>query len=49
MGICSAKEMCGCRIGCMVTSDTNISIDILMLYVDIDAVANGNLLVGDYD
>lgn len=27
----------------------NISIDILVLYADIDAVANGNLLVGDYD
>lgn len=49
MRLCCAKDMCGYHIWCMEASDTNISIDILMLYVDIDAVANGNLLVGDYD
>ena len=49
MRLCSAKDMCGYHIGCREASDTNISIDILMLYADIDAVANGNLLVGDYD
>ena len=49
MRLCSAKDMCGYHIGCREASDTNISIDILVLYVDIDAVANGNLLVGDYD
>ena len=49
MRLCSAKDMCGYHIWCMEASDTNISIDILMLYAAIDAVANGNLLVGDYD
>ena len=48
-GLCCAKDMCGYHIWCMEASDTNISIDILMLYAAIDAVANGNLLVGDYD
>lgn len=49
MRLCSAKDMCGYHIGCREASDTNISIDILVLYADIDVVANGNLLVGDYD
>lgn len=49
MRLCCAKDMCGYHIGCRETSDANISIHILILYVDVDVVANGNLLVGDYD
>lgn len=32
--------------GYMETSNTNINIHILMLYADIDAVTDGNLLIG---
>lgn len=39
MRLCSAKDTCGYHIGCREASDTNISIDILMLYVDKDVVA----------
>ncbi len=46
----SVKEMRGCHKGCMETSNTNININIhiLMLYADIDAVTNGNLLIGHF-
>ena len=49
MRLCSVKEMCAYHIGCREASGTRISIVILVLFADIDAVANGNLLVGDYD